>query len=306
MISAPSPQAGTPRTVGLLGIGLVGRAVARLLLDAGYHVVGYAPSPRSREALRDLGGRPVESVAEVGRACGIVVLAVFDTSQVQDVVEGQDGLLSVTPPTEESRVVINLSTCEPHRVVALEKRIHGQASFVEMPISGTSNQIAKAEGVGLIGGDAAEIAAVDPILAVICPRRYRLGGVGAGATAKLAVNLILGLNRAAMAEGIAFAEKLGLDPRAFLDVARNSAAYSQVMDIKGKKMVERDYTPLSKVGQTLKDFTIMRAYAQEAGQALPFAEVYIQMMEGCVEAGEGELDNAALIEEIRRRTLPNT
>ena len=306
MISAPSPQAGLPKTVGLLGIGLVGRAVARLLLDAGCEVVGYAPSQKSREALRELGGRPVASVAAVGRACGIVVLAVFDTSQVQDVVEGQDGLLSVAPPTGQSRVVINLSTCEPHRIIALEKRIRGRASFIEMPISGTSNQIAKAEGVGLMGGDAAEIAAIDPILAVICPRRYRLGGVGAGATAKLAVNLVLGLNRAAMAEGIAFAEKLGLDPRAFLEVARNSAAYSQVMDVKGKKMVERDYTPLSKVGQTLKDFTIMRTYARDAGQALPFAEVYIQMMEGCVEAGEGELDNAALIEEIRRRTLPST
>jgi 3-hydroxyisobutyrate dehydrogenase-like beta-hydroxyacid dehydrogenase len=299
------PEARSPKTVGLLGIGLVGRAVARLLLDAGYDVVGYAPSAASRQALRDVGGRPVESVAEVGRACGLVVLAVFNTSQVQDVVEGQDGLLSVAPPAGESRVVINLSTCEPDRIIALEKRIRGRASFVEMPISGTSNQIAKAEGVGLIGGDAAEIAAVDPILAVICPRRYRLGDIGAGATAKLAVNLILGLNRAAMAEGIAFAEKLGLDPRAFLDVARNSAAYSQVMDVKGKKMVERDYAPLSKVGQTLKDFTIMRAYAQEAGQALPFAEVYIEMMEGCVRAGESELDNAALIEEIRRRKLPS-
>jgi putative dehydrogenase len=300
-----SPETRSPKTVGLLGIGLVGRAVARLLLDAGYDVVGYAPSAASRQALRDLGGRPVESVAEVGRACGLVVLAVFNTSQVQDVVEGQDGLLSVAPPAGESPVVINLSTCEPDRIIALEKRIRGRASFVEMPISGTSNQIAKAEGVGLIGGDAAEIAAVDPILAVICPRRYRLGDIGAGATAKLAVNLILGLNRAAMAEGIAFAEKLGLDPRAFLEVARNSAAYSQVMDVKGKKMVERDYTPLSKVGQTLKDFTIMRAYAQEAGQALPFAEVYIEMMEGCVRAGESELDNAALIEEIRRRKLPS-
>jgi 3-hydroxyisobutyrate dehydrogenase-like beta-hydroxyacid dehydrogenase len=305
MTSASSPEARSPKTIGLLGIGLVGRAVARLLLDAGYEVVGYAPSRGSREALRDLGGRPIESVAEVGRACGLIVLAVFDTSQVQDVVEGQDGLLSVAPPAGEARVVINLSTCEPDRIIALEKRIHGRASFVEMPVSGTSNQIAKAEGVGLIGGDAAEIDAVDPILAVICPRRYRLGGIGAGATAKLAVNLILGLNRAAMAEGIAFAETLGLDPRAFLEVARNSAAYSQVMDVKGKKMVERDYTPLSKVGQTLKDFTIMRAYAREAGQALPFAEVYIEMMEGCVKAGEGELDNAALIEEIRRRTLPS-
>jgi 3-hydroxyisobutyrate dehydrogenase-like beta-hydroxyacid dehydrogenase len=301
-----SVEARGPKTVGLLGIGLVGRAVSRLLLDAGYNVVGYAPSAKSREALRDLGGRPVESVAEVGRASALVVLAVFDTSQVQDVVEGAHGLLSVAPPAGESRVVINLSTCEPDRIIELVGRIHGRASFIEMPISGTSNQIAKAEGVGLIGGDAAEIEAVDPILAVICPRRYWLGGIGAGATAKLAVNLILGLNRAAMAEGIAFAEKLGLDPRAFLDVARNSAAYSQVMDVKGKKMVERDYTPLSKVGQTLKDFTIMRAYAKEAGQALPFAEVYIQMMEGCVRAGEGELDNAALIEEIRRRTVAGT
>lgn len=301
MTTASSPEAGSSKTVGLLGIGLVGRAVARLLLDAGYDVVGYAPSRGSREALQDLGGRPVESVAEVGRACGLVVLAVFNTSQVQDVVEGQDGLLSVAPPAGVSRVVINLSTCEPDRIIALEKRIRGQASFVEMPISGTSNQIAKAEGVGLIGGDAAEIDAVDPILAVICPRRYRLGGIGAGATAKLAVNLILGLNRAAMAEGIVFAEKLGLDPRAFLEVARNSAAYSQVMDVKGKKMVERDYSPLSKVGQTLKDFTIMRAYARQASQTLPFAEVYIEMMEGCVKAGESELDNAALIEEIRRR-----
>ncbi len=104
-----------------------------------------------------------------------------------------------------------------------------------MPISGTTTQIDKGDGVDFVGGEPNDIAAVDPILAIICPRRYRLGGVGAGAAAKLAVNLVLGPNRAAMAEGIAFAQKLGLDPQAFLDVARNSAAYSQVMDIKGKR-----------------------------------------------------------------------
>jgi putative dehydrogenase len=306
MTTAPSPGSQITKTIGLLGIGLVGRAVARLLLDAGYMVVGYAPSSASRDALKDLGGRPVNSVAEVGRTCGLVILAVFNTSQVEEVVEGTGGLLWVAPPAGESRVVINLSTCEPDRIMALDKRTQGRTSFVEMPISGTSTQIAKGEGVGLIGGEPDAIEAVDPILAVICPRRYSLGEIGTGAKAKLAVNLILGLNRAAMAEGIAFAESLGLEPRAFLDVARNSAAYSQVMDVKGKKMVERDYTPLSKVGQTLKDFTIMREYAWEAGQALPFAEVYIEMMEGCMRAGEGDWDNAALIEEIRRRTLPRT
>jgi 3-hydroxyisobutyrate dehydrogenase-like beta-hydroxyacid dehydrogenase len=292
------------KTVGLLGIGLVGRAVARLLLAAGHTVVGYAPSPASRAALEELGGRPVDSVAEVGRTCGLVVLAVFDTRQVEEVVEGGGGLLSVAPPAGEPRAVINLSTCEPDRVVALDARTQGRMSFVEMPISGTSTQIAKGDGVGLMGGDPAAIAAVDPLLAVICPRRYLLGKVGSGAKAKLAVNLILGLNRAAMAEGIAFAERLGLEPRAFLEVARNSAAYSAVMDVKGRKMVERDYAPLSKVGQTLKDFTIMRQLARAAGQVLPFAQVYIDMMEDCVKAGEADWDNAALIEAIGRQTVP--
>ena len=198
------------KTVGLLGIGLVGKAVARRLLEAGFTVVGYAPSLASREALRDLGGRPVDSVAEVGRLCGRVVLAVFNTSQVEEVVEGEGGLLSVTPSSGEPRVVINLSTCEPERIIALNARTRDRASFVEMPISGSAVQIAKGDGVGLVGGESAAIESVDSLLAVICPRRYTLGSVGAGAKAKLAVNLILGLNRAAIAEGITFAEKTRL------------------------------------------------------------------------------------------------
>jgi 3-hydroxyisobutyrate dehydrogenase-like beta-hydroxyacid dehydrogenase len=304
MMTANSPGP-SEAAVGLLGIGLVGRAVARRLLGAGFMVVGYAPSLASREALKALGGRPVDSVAEVGRACGRVVLAVFDTTQVEEVVEGKGGLLSVAPPPGESRIVINLSTCEPERIIALNARARERISFVEMPISGAAGQIAKGDGVGLVGGEPAAIESVDSVLAVICPRRYSVGAVGGGAKAKLAVNLILGLNRAAMAEGIAFAEKLGLEPHVFLDVARGSAAYSQVMDVKGKKMVDRDYikNTFSKVVQTLKDFTIMREYAREAGQTLPFAEVYIEMMESCVQAGEGDWDNAAIIEAIRRRTL---
>src|SRR5690606_22839618 len=137
----------------------------------------------------------------------------------------------------------------------------------------------------LIGGRDSDIDLVEDVLGAICPKRYRVGPVGSGGKAKLAINLVLGLNRAALAEGIAFAETLCLDPRSFLDIARSSAAYSQVMDVKGKKMVERDYQPLSKVSQTLKDFKIMRDYAHRAGQRLPFAEVYIDTIEGCIRAG---------------------
>src|SRR5207244_1992164 len=107
-----------------------------------------------------------------GRTCGLVTLAVYNTEQVEEVVEGERGVLSVPPPSRVQRVIINLSTCDPDRIMALDQRTRGRTSFVEMPISGTSNQIAKGKGVGLIGGDPAAIAAVDPILAVICPRRF--------------------------------------------------------------------------------------------------------------------------------------
>jgi 3-hydroxyisobutyrate dehydrogenase-like beta-hydroxyacid dehydrogenase len=139
------------------------------------------------------------------------------------------------------------------------------------------------------------------VLDAICPRRYYLGAVGTGSRAKLAVNLILGLNRAALAEGLVFAKRMGLDPVAFLEVARGSAAYSQVMDVKGDLMARREYChPQSRVDQSLKDFKLMLEQARGTGQALPFATVYVRMLEDCVERGEAEWDNAAIAEAIAR------
>ncbi|MBX3665622.1 MAG: NAD(P)-dependent oxidoreductase, partial [Burkholderiales bacterium] len=124
---------------------------------------------------------------------------------------------------------------------------------------------------------------------------------GNGGRAKLAINLILGVNRAALAEGLAFAERMGLDPAAFLGVAKDSAAYSQIMDVKGRKMVDGDFTPHGKIAQTLKDFRLMLEQAEKLRQGLPLASTYVDIVEGCMTAGEAELDNAAVIREIRRR-----
>jgi 3-hydroxyisobutyrate dehydrogenase-like beta-hydroxyacid dehydrogenase len=139
------------------------------------------------------------------------------------------------------------------------------------------------------------------VLEALFPRRFHIGKAGDGGRAKLAINLILGLNRLALAEGLVFAERLGLDPRAFLDVAKASAAYSQAMDIKGRKMVERDFKPEGFVHQSLKDFTLMRELAAKLGQDLPALELNRSLLEACLAAGEGDYDNAAVIEEIRRR-----
>ncbi len=134
------------------------------------------------------------------------------------------------------------------------------------------------------------------------PARQFLGAVGNGSKAKLAVNLVLGLNRGAIAEGLVFAQNMGLDPVAFLDVVRNSAAYSKVMDIKGPLMARREFrNPASRVDQSYKDFTLMLDHARALGQQLPFAEVYADLLRDCIDAGEAQWDNAAILAAIARR-----
>jgi len=209
----------------------------------------------------------------------------------------------VSRPQDASPLtVICMSTCDPDRIAALAARLAGgRLRFVEAPVSGTSEQTARGEALGLIGGDRAAADGAGDVLDAICPRRHHVGAAGNGARAKLAINLILGVNRAALAEGLVFAERMGLDPAAFLAVARESAAFSQVMDIKGAKMVRGDFAPHGFVTQSLKDFALMAGQARRLGQRLPLAETYTGLMQGCVDAGEGELDNSAVIREIRRR-----
>ncbi|MCC6531826.1 MAG: NAD(P)-dependent oxidoreductase [Burkholderiales bacterium] len=284
--------------VGLVGLGLMGSAIAGRLLAAGFSVRGFDVCADKVDRLTALGGVAAGSVADIAGTCSIVVLAVFDTGQVEHVVEGEAGLSGGV-----TRIVVCTSTCDPERISALAQRIGGRGvSLVEAPVSGTSVQVASGQAVGLIAGDPAAVQAAEAVLAAICPRRHFLGGAGNGGRAKLAVNLILGLNRAAIAEGIALAERLGLDRAAFLEVAKGSAAYSQVMDVKGALWAQDRYdTPMSRVDQSLKDFKLMLDMAQRMGQELPFATLYAQLLEECMARGEGALDNAAIIKAIRRR-----
>ncbi len=284
--------------VGLVGLGLVGTALARRLLGAGLKVTGYDIDAVRREALAALGGTAVATVDEVARNCPRIISAVFNTEQLADVIEGEGGILSTGQP----RTVLNVTTSDPDKVAALAGRIAPRGvTLLEVPISGTSEQIIQGDGVGLIGGERSAFEACADILDAICPKRYFTGSVGNGAKTKLAVNLILGLNRAALAEGLVFAERLGLDPREFLEVARGSAAYSQIMDVKGRKYIERDYKPHGKIVQHMKDVKMMVDYAHRAGQTLPLMEVVEQLLEGNIRHGEGDFDNCAVIEEIRRQ-----
>ncbi len=285
--------------VGVIGLGLMGSVLAGRLVAAGFAVVGFDIDAAKNASLAAQGARPATSVAELAAVANPIILAVFDTDQVEETLER-----AILPVLGEAsgKVVICTSTCDPDRIATLAARVASRGlRFLELPVSGTSEQVRRGDGVGLIGGDAAIAAEFPAVLDALFPVRFHVGGPGAGGRAKLAVNLVLGLNRLALAEGMVFASRLGLDGDAFLRIARGSAAYSQVMDTKGPKMAAADFAPEGRARQTLKDVHLMLDQAKRIGQELPALEVHREVLEACVREGDGDLDNSVIMREIGRR-----
>jgi 3-hydroxyisobutyrate dehydrogenase-like beta-hydroxyacid dehydrogenase len=291
-----SPPHASP--VGIIGLGLVGMALAERLMAAGHIVVGFDVDARKIEPFSSAGGRAAASILDVGRACDIVVIAVYDTPQVIEVVEGAGGLVQATG---ERRInAICVSTCEPEAVATLARRAAGAAiDFIECPLSGNSAQVRAGEATGLVAGNDDAIARSSAILDVLCPRRFAIGQPGDAARAKLAINLVLQLNRAALAEGIVFAVQLGLDAGAFLEVLAASPAHSDVMEAKAEKMLQRDYAPQSRIAQTLRDAELILAEARRHGQRLPLMEVNAAILAASIDLGGPDRDSSAVIEAIR-------
>jgi 3-hydroxyisobutyrate dehydrogenase-like beta-hydroxyacid dehydrogenase len=277
----------------------MGEVYAKRLLDAGIPVVGFDIDPARRARLNEIGGRAVNSIAELAAPARYIIIAVFNTDQVADVIENH---LLPALGDGSNKIVLCMSTCDPDQVAALAARVMPRGiRYLDVPVSGTSDQVRRGDGVALIGGDSAIAGEVSDVFDALFARRFHVGKIGDGGRAKLAVNLILGLNRLALAEGLVFAERLGLDPAAFLDVARGSASYSQVMETKGPKMVSGDFSPEGRAKQTLKDVHLMLGQAAGVGQKLAMLEVHAAVLEACVRAGEADLDNSVIIEEVRRR-----
>ena len=289
----------TARLIGIAGLGLLGSALAHRLIGAGFSPKGFDIDAAKTAAFAAAGGLAA-SLDEVAH-CDVVLLAVFDTTQVEDVV--QNALLPALTPGMPKTVLV-ASTCDPDRIAALAARLTPRLTLIETPVSGSSAQVRNGDGTGLIGGDKDAIDGVADILDALYPKWFIMGAAGNGGRAKLAINHMLGLNRLVLAEGLTFAQALGLEPAAFLDVARQSAAYSQVMDIKGPKMVSGDYTPQGFIHQSLKDFRLILEQGARRGQDLPLAALNAEVLAACVARGEGERDNAAVIEEMRRRKNP--
>lgn len=271
--------------VGIFGLGLIGCAAAQRLIAAGHAVTGYDPDVTASRALVAMGGL-AGLPADVWSA-STVLIAVFDAAQARAV-------LATAPEAARADVMI-LTTCDPKGIASLLPVASPGLALIEAPISGTSAQLRRGEATLYLAGDIDAVVRVEAVLLALTDRVVRLGPFGEAARVKLAINLILGLNRAALAEGLLFARAMGLDPETFLGLAQKSAAGSSVMASKGPRMVAGDFSPEGRVSQSVKDFRLILSSAEGAGLKLLFTETYLDLMEDLVAEGSGDLDNSAVI-----------
>jgi 3-hydroxyisobutyrate dehydrogenase-like beta-hydroxyacid dehydrogenase len=273
--------------IGIIGLGLMGTALCERLLEHGYQVFVWN---RTREKADSLIARGAVWSDRPTRECDRVLISLYSSPIVADVVS------QFSPTLRTGQILIDTTTGEPSDSIALAQRLADMGvHYLEAPISGSSEQTRRGEATVMVGGERATFDACSDLWPQLGKTVCYVGQAGTAAKMKLVSNLILGLNRAALAEGLAFAESIGIEPSAALEILRQSAAYSRVMDIKGQKMLTRDFTPQAKLSQHLKDVRIILKSAESVARDLPLSQTHRQLLERAESAGYGEQDNSAIL-----------
>ena len=295
-----------PQCIGIVGLGLVGRALAGRLRSAGYECIGFDLQHDAMDSFVALGFRTEASLPHLAALSNIFLLTVFETAGAMQVIDeilhsqNSDGSEN-TALRQTSLTFIDCSTGDPALLEKLATKLHGEGHcLIEAPLSGSSSQIAAGQATMLLGGDLLDFLKISPVLEVRSTQQIHVGGAGMAARAKLATNLVLGLNRAALAEGMVFAQSMGIEPDAFLKLVLATPARSDAAVVKGALMVSQQFEPQSRIRQHLKDVQLMLDIAQSKDQELPLSNVHAQLLRHAVQAGDGELDNAAIVRQIRR------
>lgn len=274
------------RNVGMIGLGLMGTALSERLLQAGYTVWVYNRSRDKADPLVARGARWADNPLAV---CDRVLISLYTTDTVEEVLGELDSAL------RPGQILIDTTTGEPEQTERLGARLAAQGvHYLDAPISGSSEQTRGGQATAIVGGPHEAFTACRDLLDCCVQKTIYAGPCGSGSRMKLVSNLVLGLNRAALAEGLAFSRALGIDLQAALEVLISSMAYSRIMDTKGQKMVEGDFRTQARLSQHLKDIRLILDAAVSAGQELPLTETHRRLLEAAERAGFGDADNSAI------------
>jgi putative dehydrogenase len=286
-----------PSTIGIIGLGLLGNAVASRLLAGGFDVVGYdVVADRVADLVR-LGGRGAASPAEAAVPDAVCVI-LPSLASVEEVILGPDGLVARGRP---GQTIVQMSTISPTLTRRLAREVAARGlSFLDCPISGTSGMVAQGHGVVFVGGERAAFERWRSMLDAVLPRPVYVGEAGQAMVLKLIANLLVALHSAAAAEALAMARRAGLDLDLVLDVLGNGAAGSRMLTVRGPLIVKDEFPAQMKLDLFMKDLHLIQDAAEELGAALPLTDVAEKLYAAVHAAGHGAEDLAVVVKALDR------
>lgn len=286
------------KRIGIIGVGLLGSAVASRLLKKKFKVTGYDTRHKQVKALQPRGLIMARSIAEAAADADAVFTILPSLESVETTILGTGGLIEVAPP---GAILIQMSTISPELARRLAKAVTAKGlGFLDAPMSGTSAMVERGDCTIFVAGDHERVAACQAILDAIAKKTFYLGDAGVASLAKLATNLLVGLNTAALAEALVLGAKGGLAPAVLVKILKESAGASKMVDIRGPLMADHRFDAQMKVALFLKDFNLMLEEGRRLEVPLPLTSVTQQLAMATAVAGRGEEDLAAIVTTLER------
>jgi 3-hydroxyisobutyrate dehydrogenase-like beta-hydroxyacid dehydrogenase len=287
-------------SVGVVGLGLMGSAIAGRLVAAGHSVYGFTRGSAGRDAWVAAGGTTCSTAAEVAAQCSLVLLSLPDGTTSRQVCAGPDGIIDGAGP---ETLIVDTSTTSPGEAERLASLL-GTAGihFMDVGLSGSSTAVTQGTVLALAGGSHDDVRRAAAVLTTFCTKLIHVGEVGSGMQAKLVVNYVHAVNRLALAEGLVLAETMGMNLEQMLEILGSSAASSRAIDSWGPQMVHaRHYPASSRIRTGMKDARLITELATLHGVPTPAWSQFVEVMTSAIAGGLAEADNSAVVEVLRRR-----
>lgn len=282
-------------SIGFIGLGLMGKPMARNLLAAGAEMIVHNRSQTVVEELAAEGMTPAKTPAAAA-AAGIVILMLSDTPAVEAVIGGPGGVLE---GIGDGGLVIDMGTTKVPATRKLAAAVIARGGdYIDAPVSGGAIGATAGSLTIMAGGSEAAIARAMPIFEVLGSKTTRIGEVGGGQIAKAANQVIVGLNIGAVAEALTLARRAGADPERVRAALAGGFADSRILEVHGQRMIDGAFAPGGKCVTQRKDMDQALELADELGLELPATALSRDLYDRVIAAGHGELDHAALIKAI--------
>ncbi|MGL5137060.1 MAG: NAD(P)-dependent oxidoreductase [Beijerinckiaceae bacterium] len=284
-------------TIAFLGLGSMGRPMARRLVEAQHRVTGYDLNPAALTALEAMGGHAASSAAEAAKSADILILMVVNADQAETALFDHGALAALSP----SATVILMATCAPGRVTAIAAKVEATGrGFIDAPVSGGVVGAEAGSLTIMAAGKPATISAHRPILETLGSKLFIVGETpGQGAMLKTVNQLLCGVHIAAAAEGLALAQKAGIDGKLALEILGGSAAASWMLNNRGPRMLEDEPVVTSAIDIFVKDLGLVLEAGEREKIGLPLAALSRQMFLQASGKGLGKADDSQVIQLYR-------